>query len=267
MPDSRPPTAFLAVGLAGLLLAGCGSRQTGPSAQTDSRARQSATAAHRGVGVTPSAPTVAPTGSTYATGFPTPDPGASVAPFTGPAADRFGSDNVTTAYQFATDLAMTANFNENLAGKFVVTARDYSYLDEFLTPGAVTELHRLTAEAAKPGYHMSTKDSSALLSLAQNGMANPGLGITLRNPGVRDAGYGGATAEVYSRPGRPDALVLRFPVTGTYLISDHGTAEVIDMHKDVAYTLVQTGQADRPWLVDGWRATYTYDGPKADPQG
>lgn len=254
---ARHPAAALVVAaaLAGLLTGCSGSNAAPPSpAPTTTSAVPSAS------------PGTAPVNSPAPVVVPTPDPSGSFTPFTGPAADEFGADNVMAAYKFATSFMLKSTFDGTLITLAQPRQVDFTAVEAGLTPAARALFRELTAKLESTTVNLTPEENAALVSLASYGAATAFPGYTMRSPSYRNAGFGAARAEVFKAAGRPDSLVLRFPVTGTFLLADAaGKPVIVDYKKDMVLTLVQTGDPAQPWLVDGWRGTRTVDGPKPDP--
>lgn len=123
----------------------------------------------------------------------------------------------------------------------------------------------LTRGLASIAGNLSPQENADLIGLASYGVTVAYPGLTLRSPAYRDVRCGRATAEVFKRPGLSDALVLRFPVSGTFLLADAaGEPRALVFTKRMGLSLAPTGDPARPWLVDGWRADLSLDGPKPD---
>ena len=215
---------------------------------------------------TASAPGSLPVGDPKPVVVPVPDPSGSFAPFTGEAADQFGADNVMTAYKFATKFMLQSTFDGTLITLTQPRQVDFSTVEQGLTPGAKTSFRALTALLESKTENLTPQQASDLVALTTWGV-NTFPGYTLRNPGYRNVGFGAAHAEVAKLPGRQDELILRFPVTGTFLLTDSaGKLAVVDYKKDMDLSLAESGDPAHPWLIDGWRGTRTSDGPKVDPK-
>ena len=252
-PRTTAPTVALLVVLA---LTGCSA--------ADSSASTSRTTAPTATASTPTPPPTSSSSTRAPAVVPTADPSGSLAPFTGEAADHFGADNVMAAYKFSTKFMLQSTFDGTLISLTQPRQVDFSTVEQGLTPGAKTSFRALTALLESKTENLTPQQASDLVALTTWGV-NTFPGYTLRNPGYRNIGFGAARAEVSKAPGRQDELVLRFPVTGTFLLTDSaGKPAVVDYKKDVDLSLAESRNPAQPWLIDGWRGTRSVDGPKPD---
>lgn len=254
------PHALTALALAGLL-AGCGGGATAaPTATGTTSGGPTAAAAD----VQPTTTTPAPTSPVAAatTACTTP---ADPVPTTGPAAAAFGADAVAAGYAFGSDLLARTTFTEAPLDQDHPQPDAFATAEQGLTPRARDSLRELTTKLAAPAVEVTPQENADLLGLSTYGVAVSYPGHTLRDPAYRDVTCGRATTEVLERPGLPDALVLRFPVSGTYLLDDPaGVPQTLVFTKQMGLSLAPTDDPARPWLLDGWRADLALDGPKPD---
>lgn len=186
-------------------------------------------------------------------------------PATGPAADAFGQKQVAAAYDFAADLLATTTFSEAPLADPQPPPEAFAAAEAGLTPRARDSFRILTGKLASTTEDLTPQENADLIGLASYGVTVAYPKLTLSEPAYRDVRCGAATTEVFKRAGQPDALVLRFPVSGTFLLTDPaGQPQTIGWRKQMGLTLAPTGEPARPWLVDGWRAALSLDGPKPD---
>lgn len=264
---SSLPARFAVGALALVALAACagtGSRGTPTAAAPRSGATLRGAPAPATTPSDAPAPSAAPAG-TPAVVVPAPDATAPPTPFTGPAADRFGADDVMVAYRFATAYMLRSTFDGTLISLRQPRQSDFAAVEAGLTPAALGSFRRLSATLESTTENLTPQQTADLVALTTYGVTASFPGHTLRAPSYRNAGFGAAAADVFRADGRQDALVLRFPVTGTYLMNDAaGKPVALDYKKDMDLSLLQTGDPAQPWLIDGWRGTRTLDGPKPD---
>ena len=187
--------------------------------------------------------------------------------FTGPAAAEFGADDVMAAYRFATAYLVRTTFDPGLLALASPRLPDLAFVEDGLTPAGAADFHRLAVELDAPGVPIPPQDGADLVGLATYGVGGGTFpGYTVRTPGLRDVGYGLAQSQPFTGRNGVRSLALYFPVHGTFLLTGpDGSPAAATYSKDMALTLAPTGDPTRPWLVDGWRAVRTVDGPKPDP--
>lgn len=189
-------------------------------------------------------------------------------PSGGPAANRFGTDAVAAGYRFAADLLARSTFTRAPLADPQPPQAAFADTEAGLTARARQSFRELTAVLASPTETITPQQDADLVALASYGVTASLPGNSLRTPAYRDVTCGPATTEVLPRPGLPDALVLRFPVSGSYLVTGPtGAPEVLAYRKDMDLSLAPTDDPARPWLLDGWRARRHTDGPDPDPAG
>lgn len=254
----RRPHALVPLALAGLL-AGCAGGSTTAGSASDAPGPTN-----------PASPTT-PTGGTASdAAATTAAPGCTVpadpVPTTGPAADAFGAEPVRAAYAFAADWLAASTFTAAPLTEPQPPQSAFAAAEAGLTPRARDSFRVLTAKLASTTEVLTPQDNADLISLASYGLTFERPGFTVRDPAYRDVACGPATSEVFERPGQPTALVLRFPIGGTFLLADGtGAPLTFGWRKEMGLTLVTTDDPARPWLVDGRRADLSLDGPKPDP--
>ena len=248
------PRALVPLVLA-VLLAGCGGGSAATGTTTGASPTTTSSTAPAAPAGTPSAAGTTPVCATPADPVPT----------SGPVARQFGSAQVTAAYAFATGFMTRTTFTEAPLADRQPPQTAFAATEAGLTPGARDSFRVLTAKLESTTENLTQQETADLIGLATFGVASfPGL--VLRRPAYRDLTCGKATTDVFKRPGLTDALVVRFPVSGTFLLADSaGGPQQIVFSKKMDLSLAPTGDPTRPWLVDGWRAVRTVDGPKPDP--
>lgn len=243
-------------GLLVVLLAGCsgGSGTAAAPGRPQVSASPSATA---------TSPSPSPTGLTAQALPDVPVAEETMQPFTGPASDKFGADNVMAAYLFATDYALDAAFNGSLLALEEPRAIDFSAPEEAMTREAAARYRGLTEKVA--AGTATEQEYENVLALSTWGIAGIGPeGSKVAIPAYRDSGFGGAGTAVGEAEGR-DALVLTFPIKGQLLLTGpDGEPIQSELAKDMTLTLVQNPDPARPWLVADWGADYSIGEPIPD---
>lgn len=214
--------------------------------------------------------TVPPTSTSAPTPTAAPAPAVCATPVdpvptNGPVAGHFGAAQVTAGYAFATGLLTRTTFTAAPLADPQPPQTAFAAAEEGLTPATRASFRELTARLASTTENLTPQDNTDLIGLASYGVTLAHPGLTLRSPAFRDVTCGRATTDVFRRQGQPDALVLRFPVSGTFLLTDAaGTPQQVVFTKKMELSLAPTGEPARPWLLDGWRAELAKDGPKPD---
>ena len=173
-------------------------------------------------------------------------------PFTGPAADTFGAEQVMAAYCM---LAALAEEQERTTLALPVPeqqARDVNRLRKILTPDATGQWGEWMRERAGAG-------PSPIDGLTLHDVRRPPAGYQRADDGpyVFGTQVGPATAEP-ARGG--DALGLTFQLdTGLVLEEDGddtGRHSLLPVTRRATYVLVPT--VDDGWLIDEWRAEFEH---------
>lgn len=256
MHPRTAPAAYAAVALAYAL--------TGCSGGTAADAPRHSTAVHP---TSAPATTATPTTPALSADLPACTSPTDPVPTTGPVADQFGgAAKLTAAYRFASSLLTRTTFTATPLADPQPPQNAFAAAEAGLTPRARDSFRVLTAKLASTTENLTPQEDADLTSLASYGVTVAYPGLTLRDPAYRDVTCGKATVEALARPGLPDALVLRFLVSGAFLLADPaGRPQAVAFNKQMDLSLEATGDPRRPWLVDGWRGDRTVGAPGPDP--
>lgn len=182
-------------------------------------------------------------------------------PFTGAAADRFGAEEVLDAYCFMVDFSLTRSLSPLMKPREAgFERRDFAVIDEFMTGFARADWRRWTSDLDTYGeavYQLMPFNVFISDDKRDYRVVDDGQPLTV-----------GATAtpaktEILTIDGA-DRLVLRFGLD-TKLVTKGSDGEFyhVPITRDLNYTLLPTGDPERPWLIDGWDISTEFKDPGA----
>lgn len=188
---------------------------------------------------------------------------AGQAPFTGPAADKFGAVNVMAAYREAVTFSLQEGYSDLMTKGYDARPVEFSFVKPFLTPAAQT---------AWDGYVKAAlaKDRKAGGSITSLTLWNSTAGQTTYkfrpNQELFTLGleFSPATTSIKTVDAH-EFLTLHFTVSRSLRVMKDGKAVLLPMKKDITYQMTPNGQKDMPWLIDSWNVTGTYMFDKATP--
>lgn len=188
------------------------------------------------------------------------------APFTGPAVEEFGADEVMTAYCDMVDFTLEAGWNPTLLtmNNADATAEDFAFVREHMTPILAAEFDQNVAR-------MLTGDSAAEYEACRvvfNGVTWGSKTLTFPETDVvTNRQFGSPTVQLVSADGAQDQPMLQveFTASADTNIYVDGAPYVWPVTRSVDVTLVPTGEPDGPWLIDSVASDFT--NPFPTPRG
>ena len=262
----RPVYKAVAVASAAALsVTACGTTTpTVPSKTTTPTVAATATAADPTPGATANVKTTAPVTAENPLGFNW----ATLAPFTGPAVDKFGAASVMSAYRHAVEFSLMQGYTDLMAKGYDVKPSGFTFVDPYLSASA--QKLWATQVLAALTNHKDTKAPYNVASLTTWDIFSGQDSYTFRKGQVKyvDGTYtfSPGTASLATVAGQ-EQLVLRFTVGRTLRAMEGGKAVLLPLNRDVSYQMVPNGLVDRPWLIDSWHAKWALGKATPDPQG
>lgn len=175
------------------------------------------------------------------------------APFTGPAADKFGADNVMTAYKYLVTFTLDYGFTETLMRpKDKYQPIEFSFIKPFMAAKAQADWDA-SVNAALAG------DAAQITNVNVMTLWNvnvPGYTLTKTRP-VRNQKWSPANTLVDG-----NRLVVRFKVSADIVFDKGGKEYVSTVTKDMTFWVIPNGDPEVPWLIDGWQGSYNSSGFK-----
>ena len=266
MRTTGKATAIVIAAALTFSVAGCGGTDTKPGALPTTPSKATAS-------VSPT-PTVKPTPAAIGSGDsvkPTHEDPLSLdwskqAPFTGPAADKFGAANVMAAYRHAVTFSLQEGYSDLMAKGYDVRPVEFSFVRPYLTTGAQTQWD-IDVKAAL------AKDENAAGSVyvlttwhAEGGDRDVYKFRDGQKLLTQGSSFSEATSSLQTIAAK-DYLVLNFTVSRNIRFMKDGKAVLLPLEKDITYRMTPNGLNDIPWLIDAWNITPTPGLPTPDPLG
>lgn len=258
-------------------LAGCSTPSSTPD-DVASRNNSSAAAAEQAPAT--NTPVDAPTSDTDQTivsdTIVCPADGPDLQPFTGPAVEAFGADNVMDAYcetaAFFVQRSVTSLTDPAATPRIepATTARSLQFVTDRLTVAAAQRWHQSIVDASTaPGNDDALSQLTYFRLSLPEGLDFPAQGPASANPTVSEA-----FADVTRLDDSRKALTLWFTVTNTLPVrskpSTNSTpaaqpSHAITLTRDVALTMLPNpdphADPDTSWLIESWNNSYTASRP------
>lgn len=170
------------------------------------------------------------------------------APFTGPAADKFGADNVMTAYKYLVTFSLDNGFTETLmTPKAKFRPVDFDFIKPYLGKKAQDDWDA-SVTAALAG------DEKAKTNINVMTLWNVDIpGYTLKaDDAVRDQKWSPENTTVDG-----NRLIMRMNVSADVILVKDGKDHASTVTRDLTYALVPPGVPGIPWQIDGWTGSYS----------
>ena len=217
-----------------------------------------------------------PTGTATSGGTATPEPttivdpdtgevdyckGTKQAPFTGEAADTFGAENVMAAYCEMGNFSLSQGFTNLMETKATRGAVEFSFVKPWMTPKAQKVWDAAVAKTIKGDDEQAPV---TIMKMTGFNFENDGFEFAKDLPRVGRKSVTAATTAVDKREGG-QRLAMRMVVKADLLYKKAGDPKTytVAFAKDTTYWLVPNGDAQKPWLIDGWEASFDSKAPVA----
>lgn len=182
-------------------------------------------------------------------------------PFTGPAADQFGADNVMTAYCEMVEFTMTNAWVPTLMREDDPQAVEFSFMNDYMTAN-MQDSWAAVVQKALAGD--DTADQQ-VQGLTVYGLVGEGVSFPEDDSLVRNQAAGSAALTLDKEgPNGDYRLGMTFTASADFRILKNGEPMLVPFTKDITYYLVPNGDATRPWLIDGSQAVYRVGEMRAD---
>jgi hypothetical protein len=180
---------------------------------------------------------------------------ANQTPFAGPVADQWGADNVMQAY--CEMVAFTLDDSSWINSLLVKPSKprdavEFSSVKKYMTTNAQASWDALVARYLSGDVKDATDAANQMYNLQFFDLEGDGMVFTQSDGLVNNKAFSPATLGTDSLgPDGADRLNMTFTVSADVALTYNGKPGTLPMSKTVTYSLVPTGQADIPWVIDG----------------